>query len=113
MAKFPERTSHTLGSLRSIKVQRKHIVRVVAVMVFTLGLLELSKYVFQAHLRPYGSVLFVAMVWALAFVLDQLQSEDTGTKDVFTGSEKLQSQKWRPSVGSQEEWPTISTTCWQ
>jgi signal transduction histidine kinase len=38
-------------------------------------------------------VLFVAMVWALAFVLDQLQSEDTGTKDVFTGSEKLQSQK--------------------
>ena len=93
MTKSPERTRHTLGWLRSIKVQRKHIVRVVAVMVFTLGLLELSKYIFQAHLRPYGNVLFVAMVWALAFVLDQLQSKDTGTKDAFTGSEKLQSQK--------------------
>jgi hypothetical protein len=74
-------------------VQRKHIVRVIAVMVVTLGLLGLSKYVFQAHLRPDGIVLFVAMVWALAFVLGRLQSEDTGTQDAVCGSEKLQSQK--------------------
>ena len=89
----PKRTSHTGGSLRSTKVQRKHIVRVIAVMVVTLGLLGLSKYVFQAHLRPDGIVLFVAMVWALAFVLGRLQSEDTGTQDAVCGSEKLQSQK--------------------
>jgi two-component system cell cycle sensor histidine kinase/response regulator CckA len=93
MVKLPKTTSHTLGWLRSIKVQRKHIVRVIAVMVVTLGLLELSKYLFEAHLRPDGIVLFAAMIWALAFVLDQLQSEDTGTQDTLTGSEKLQSQK--------------------
>src|SRR6266853_764087 len=89
----PKRTSHIAGSLRSSKVQRKHIVRVIAVMVVTLGLFGLSKYVFQAHLRPDGIVLFVAMVWALAFVLGRLQSEDTGTQDGVCGSEKLQSQK--------------------
>ncbi len=93
MFKRPKRTSHTLGSLQSIKVQRKHIVRVLAILVVTLGLLELSKSVFQAHLRPDGVVLFVAMVWALAFALDQLQREDTDTQDALTGSEKLQSQK--------------------
>jgi signal transduction histidine kinase len=62
-------------------------------MVVALGLLGLSKYVFQAHLRPDGIVLFVAMVWVSAFVLDRLQSEDTGTRVAVTGSEKLQSQK--------------------
>ncbi|PYX03287.1 MAG: hypothetical protein DMG86_04150 [Acidobacteria bacterium] len=93
MFKRPKRTSHTLGSLQSIKVQRTHIVRVLAILVVTLGLLELSKSVFQAHLRPDGVVLFVAMVWALAFALDQLQREDTDTQDALTGSEKLQSQK--------------------
>jgi signal transduction histidine kinase/CheY-like chemotaxis protein len=62
-------------------------------MVVALGLLELSKYVFQAHLRPDGIVVFVAMVWALAFVLDRLQSVDTGRQDTLTGSERLQSQK--------------------
>src|SRR5882724_4917165 len=93
MFKRPESASHTHGSPRSIKVQRKDIARVIAVIVVTLGLLELSKYVFQAHLRPHGIVLFVAMVWALAFVLDQLQSEDPGTEDALIGSERLQSQK--------------------
>jgi len=86
MFKRPKRTSHTLGSLQSIKVQRTHIVRVLAILVVTLGLLELSKSVFQAHLRPDGVVLFVAMVWALAFALDQLQREDTDTQDALTGS---------------------------
>jgi two-component system cell cycle sensor histidine kinase/response regulator CckA len=93
MFKRPKRTSHTLGSPRSAKVHRKHIVRLIAVVAVTLGLLVLSKYVFQAHLRPDGIVLFVAMVGALAFVLDRLQSDDTGTQDTVTGSQKLQSQK--------------------
>ena len=93
MFKRTKRTSPTLGPLRSTKAQRKHIVRFIAVMVVTLGLLGLSRYVFQAHLRADGIVLFVAMVWTLAFVLDQLQNEDTGTQDAVTGSEKLQSQK--------------------
>src|SRR5216684_4438082 len=88
MVKRPKRTSPLLGW-----PQRKHIVRAIAVMVVALGLLGLSKYVFQAHLRPDGIVLFVAMVWTLAFVLDRLQIEDTDTQDAFTGSEKLQSQK--------------------
>jgi len=93
MFKRQKRTGHTAGSLRSTKVQRKHIVRVIAVTVVALGLLGLSKYVFQAHLRPDGIVLFVAMVWAFAFVLGRLQSEDTGTQDAVCGSEELQSQK--------------------
>jgi signal transduction histidine kinase/CheY-like chemotaxis protein len=88
MVKRPKRTSSLLGWL-----QRKHIVRAIAVMVVALGLLGLSKYVFQAHLRPDGIVLFMVMVWASAFALDRLQSEDTGTQDAVTGSEKLQSQK--------------------
>src|SRR5260370_2208510 len=98
MFKRPKRTSNALGSLRSTKVQRKHIVRVIAVMVVTLGLLGLSKYVLQAHVRPDGIVLFVAMVWALAFVLGRLQSEDTDTQDADTGSDKLQSQKMEAIV---------------
>jgi hypothetical protein len=88
MVKRPKRTSPLLGWL-----QRKHIVRAIAVLVLALGLLGVSKCVFQAHLRADGIVLFVAMVWTLAFILDQLQSEDTGTQDAITGSEKLQSQK--------------------
>jgi two-component system, cell cycle sensor histidine kinase and response regulator CckA len=93
MFKHPKGTSHSLGSLQSIKAQRKPIVRVIAILVATLGLLELSKYVFRAQLRPDGVVLFVVIVWALAFVLDKLHSEDTGTQEDLTGSEKLQSQK--------------------
>src|SRR5882762_9338352 len=88
MVKRPKTTSPLLGWL-----QRKHIVRAIAVMVVGLGLLGLSRYVFQAHLRADRIVLFVAMVWTLAFVLDQLRNEDTGTQDAVTGSEKLQSQK--------------------
>ena len=93
MFKRPNRTSHTLGSPRSAKVQRKPIVRLIAVVAVTLGLLGFAKYVFQAHLRPDGIVLFVAMVWVLSFVLDRLQSQDTVTPDAVTGPEKLQSQK--------------------
>jgi signal transduction histidine kinase/CheY-like chemotaxis protein len=92
MFKRPTRTSDTLGSLWPAKVQRKHVVRVIAVIVVTAGLLGLSKYVFQAHLRPDGIVLFVALVGALAFVLDRLQA-DTGTADAVIGSDQLQSQK--------------------
>jgi signal transduction histidine kinase/CheY-like chemotaxis protein len=93
MFKHSKGTSHGLGSLQSIRVQRKFIGRVIAILIGTLGLLELSKYAFRAQLRPDGVVLFVAVVWALAFVLDQLHSEDTGTQEALTGSEKLQSQK--------------------
>src|SRR6267378_119118 len=93
MFKHPKGTSQSLGSLQSIKVHRKPIVRVIAILVVTLGLLELSKYLFRAQLRPDGVVLFVVIVWALAFVLDQLPREDTGTPEALTGSEKLQSQK--------------------
>ena len=57
MVKRPKRTSPLLGW-----PQRKHIVRAIAVMVVALGLLGLSRYVFQAHLRADGIVLFVAMV---------------------------------------------------
>src|SRR5260370_4658715 len=88
MVKRPKKTRTLLGWL-----QRKQIVRTIAVMLVALGLLGLSRYVFQAHLRPDGIVLFVVMVWASAFVLDRLHSEDTGTQDAVTGSEKLQSQK--------------------
>ncbi len=107
MFKRTKRTSPTLGPLRSTKAQRKHIVRFIAVMVVTLGLLGLSKYVFQAHLRPDGIVLFVAMVWALAFVLGRLQSEDTDTQDADTGSEKLQSQKME-AIGRLSHPPVIN-----
>ena len=85
--------SCSLGWLRSIGIQRRPLGRAFAVMILALGLLALSKYMFQAHLRPDGIVLFVAMVWAFALVLDHFQTQRPGTPDSLNESEKLQAQK--------------------
>ena len=83
-----------LSSARSLnKVRRKHMVRVAAVMVATMGFFGMSHYLFHAELRSHQIVLFVAMVWTLALVLDHFQTEKAGAEDFLTESEKLQSQK--------------------
>jgi signal transduction histidine kinase/CheY-like chemotaxis protein len=92
MIKSPKRTSSILGWLRPQKADRKHIARVMALMVVTLGLLELSKRVFQADHQDI-IVLLVALVWALAFVPAHSHGEKGSAQDSLTGSENPQSQK--------------------
>src|ERR1700756_2654466 len=89
----PKKTSRTLVCLLCNKFHRKHMVRVIAIIVATLGFSGLSKYLFHADLRPNQIVLFVTMVWTLAFVFDHSQTEKAGAQDFLTESEKLQSQK--------------------
>src|SRR5246500_2422119 len=93
MVARPKKTSRTLVCLLCNKFHRKHMVRVIAIIVATLGFSGLSKYLFHADLRPNQIVLFVTMVWTLALVFDHSQTEKAGAQDFLTESEKLQSQK--------------------
>jgi signal transduction histidine kinase/CheY-like chemotaxis protein len=92
MVEHPNRTSRILVRLRS-KVGKKNFVRAIGVMLAAILFWGLSKYLFQAALRSNQVVLFVAMVWTLAFLFDHFQTEKTDAKAVLTESEKLQSQK--------------------
>jgi len=90
MPEPPRKTSHVLIGLH---VRRKHVVRLAGAVVATLGFLGLSRYLFHADLRLSQLVLFVVVVWMLAFALDYVQSKETGVQGVLTESEKQQSQK--------------------
>jgi len=92
MVEHPKRTSLTLVRLRS-KVGKKHVERAIGVTLAATLFWGLSKYLFQADLRSKQVLLFVVMVWILAFVFDHFQTEKTDAKAVLTESEKLQSQK--------------------
>jgi two-component system, cell cycle sensor histidine kinase and response regulator CckA len=92
MVEHPKRASLTLVRLRS-KVGKKHVERAIGVMLAATLFWGLSKYLFQADLRSNQVLLFIVMVWTLAFVFDHFQTEKTDAKAVLTESEKLQSQK--------------------
>jgi len=92
MAEHPNRASRTLVQVRSI-IGKKHLVRAIGIMLSALLFWALSKYLFQAEVRSNQLVLFVAMVWTLAFVFDHSQPEKTQVQVIPTESEKLQSQK--------------------
>src|SRR3989441_3664997 len=67
----------------------------IATIAVNLALLAVSKYVFHADLRLDQIVLFVALAWVLAFVIDRSQAEKVVAQDALARSEKLlqQSQK--------------------
>jgi two-component system cell cycle sensor histidine kinase/response regulator CckA len=94
MAERQNKTRHLLSWLRPKKVCRKHLVSLIAMMIVALELLDLSKYLFQVGFRPDWIALFVAMMSALAFVLNLSLTDKGGTEQAaLTESEKLQSQK--------------------
>jgi two-component system, cell cycle sensor histidine kinase and response regulator CckA len=89
------RTNRTFTWLRSRNVHGPQMVRIIATIVATFALLALSKYVFHSDLRLGEVVLFVALMWALAFVIDRSQPEKAITQNALPQSGKLleQSQK--------------------
>jgi len=90
MAERPEKTSHILAGLQ---VRRKHVARLVGVIVASFGFFALSKYLLHTDLRLIQIALFAFVAWTLAFVLDHLQTRGAGTRAFLTESEKQQSQK--------------------
>jgi len=90
MVERPKRTSPPLVGLQ---VRREHVVCLVGVLVATLGFFGFSKYLLHADLRLNQIVLFAVVVWTLAFVLDYIQTKETGAPACLTESEKQQSQK--------------------
>src|SRR5438034_4274084 len=90
-----DRTNGTFAWLRPKKVRRQQMVRIIATMAVTLAFLALSKYMFRSDLRSGEIVLFVALMWTLAFVLDRSQTEKVVAQDTLPQSGKLleQSQK--------------------
>ena len=90
-----DRTNGTFAWLRPKKVRRQQMVRIIATMAVTLAFLALSKYVFRSDLRLGEIVLFVALMWALAFVLDRSRAKKVVAQDTLPQSGKLveQSQK--------------------
>ncbi len=95
MIEGPNRTNRTFAWLRSKNVRGQQMVRVIVTMVVTLALLAASKYVFHADLRLDQIVLFVALAWVLAFVIDRSQAEKVVAQDALARSQQLlqQSQK--------------------
>src|SRR3989449_1376472 len=95
MIEGPNKTNRTFAWLRSKNVLGPQMVRVIVTMPVTLALLAVSKYVFHAVLRLDQIVLFVALAWVLAFVIDRSQAEKVVAQDALARSEKLlqQSQK--------------------
>src|SRR2546425_3316401 len=67
----------------------------IATIAVNLALLAVSKYVFHADLRLDQIVLFVALAWVLAFVIDRSQAEKVVAQDALARSQQLlqQSQK--------------------
>src|SRR5438034_2240131 len=90
-----DRTNGTFAWLRPKKVRRQQMVRIIATMAVTLAFLALSKYMFRSDLRSGEIVLFVALMWTLAFVLDRSQTEKVLAQNALHQSGKLleQSQK--------------------
>src|SRR6266849_713085 len=95
MIEGPNRTNRTFAWLRSKNVRGQQMVRVIVTMVVTLALLAASKYVFHADLRLDQIMLFVALAWVLAFVIDRSQAEKLVAQDALARSQQLlqQSQK--------------------
>ncbi|HEV2729546.1 MAG TPA: ATP-binding protein, partial [Terriglobales bacterium] len=89
-----DRTNRTFAGLWSKKAQQ--MVRIIAtIMVVSLTLLGLSKYVFHSDLRLGEIGLFVALVWALALALDRSKTQKVVAPSDLPQSGKLleQSQK--------------------
>src|SRR3989475_11849873 len=95
MIKALNRTNRTFDWWRSKNVHGPQIVHIIATMAVTLAFLALSKYMFRSDLRSGEIVLFVALMWALAFVLDRSQTEKVAAQNALPQSGKLleQSQK--------------------
>ncbi len=95
MIEGPNRTNRTFAWLRSKNVRGPQMVRVIATIAVTLALLAVSKYVFHADLRLDQIMLFVALAWVLAFVIDRSQAEKVVAQDALARSQQLlqQSQK--------------------
>src|SRR3989449_56220 len=95
MIEGPNKTNRTFAWLRSKNVLGPQMVRVIVTMPVTLALLAVSKYVFHAVLRLDQIVLFVALAWVLAFVIDRSQAEKVVAQDALARSQQLlqQSQK--------------------
>src|SRR5438552_1003458 len=89
------RTNGTFAWLRSKKARGPQMVHIIATMAVTLAFLALSKYMFRSDLRSGEIVLFVALMWTLAFVLDRSQTEKVVAQNALPQSGKLleQSQK--------------------
>ena len=82
--------------MRSKRARSTQMMCALSTMVVILvGLLTLSEYGFHADLRLDQIVLFVALGWVLAVVLDRSQGEKIVAQDTLVRSEKLleQSQK--------------------
>ena len=82
--------------VRSKKARNMQLVRMASTIgAVMVGLLTLSEYVFHTDLQTDQIVLFVALVWVLAFVIDRSQAEKVVAQDTLARSEKLlqQSQK--------------------
>lgn len=92
MVERTNRASSTLVRVRSI-IGEKQVVRAIGIVLSALLFWGLSKYLILGDVRSNQLVLFVAMVWTLAFVFDHLQIEKTDAQVIPTESEKLQSQK--------------------
>src|SRR5881296_2525707 len=95
MIEVLNRTNRIFAWLRSKKVRGQQMMRIIATMTVTLTFLALSKYVFHSDLRLGEIALFVASMWALAFVLDRSQTEKVAAQNALPQSGKLleQSQK--------------------
>src|SRR5437660_4470893 len=95
MIKALNRTNRTFAWWRSKNVHGPQMVRIIATMAVTLAFLALSKYMFRSDLRSGEIVLFVALMWTLAFVLDRSQTEKVVAQNALPQSGKLleQSQK--------------------
>src|SRR2546422_11690030 len=89
------RTNRTFAWWRSKNVHGPQMVHIIATMTVTLAFLALSKYVFHSDLRLGVVVIFVALMWALAFVFGPSQTEKLVAQNALPQSGKLleQSQK--------------------
>src|SRR6201981_2005428 len=92
MVEHTNRASSTLVRVRSI-IGEKHVVRTIGIVLSALLCWGLSKYLILADVRSNQLVVFVGMVWTLAFVFDHFQTEKTDVQVIPTESEKLQAQK--------------------
>jgi two-component system, cell cycle sensor histidine kinase and response regulator CckA len=92
MVEHPNRVSSTLVRVRSI-IDKKQVVRAIGIVLSALLFWGLCKYLLMADVRSNQLVLFVAIVWTLAFLFDYFQREKTNLQVIPTESEKLQSQK--------------------
>ena len=99
MIERPNGTNRIFSGLRFKKIRGRRMLGIVTATVVSCALLAVSRYVFHASLSLQGILFFVAVTWALAFVLDRSETEKTAENGLPSSGKFLEQSQKMEAIG--------------